>query len=98
MKKSKAKGAMFKEAAAINKSLSALGGVIQALATASKHVPFRDSMLTRLLQDSLSGDSKCMMIAQVSPADYNSPESYCTLDFAARARKVELGKASRNAA
>ena len=63
--KSGAKGARAKEAMAINKSLSALGDVIAARANAKGHVPYRNSALTYLLQDSLAGDSKTMMISQI---------------------------------
>lgn len=62
----------MKEAAKINLSLSALGNVISALVDGkTQHIPYRDSKLTRLLQDSLGGNTKTIMIAAVSPADYN---------------------------
>lgn len=62
----------MKEATKINLSLSALGNVISALVDGkTTHVPYRDSKLTRLLQDSLGGNTKTIMIAAVSPANYN---------------------------
>ncbi len=62
----------MKEAAKINLSLSALGNVISALVDGkTQHIPYRDSKLTRLLQDSLGGNTKTIMIAAISPADYN---------------------------
>ena len=58
------------------------------------HTPYRNSTLTYLLQDSLSQDSKTLMVCCVSPASFNAEESFCTLNFASRARNVELGKVS----
>lgn len=66
--KSGAEGSRLREAQCINKSLSALGDVINALRSKHSHVPFRNSRLTYLLQDSLSGDSKTLMMVQVRPA------------------------------
>mmetsp|Transcript_21188 Transcript_21188/g.42262 ORF Transcript_21188/g.42262 Transcript_21188/m.42262 type:complete len:728 (+) Transcript_21188:162-2345(+) len=94
--KSGAKGQALKEAQNINKSLSALGDVISSRASSSSHIPFRNSTLTQLLQDSLSKDSKTLMFVCVSPVMYNSEEGFCSLNFAERARKVELGKATKN--
>ena len=85
-----------KEAQSINKSLSSLGDVIQALSAKREHVPFRNSKLTYVLQDSLGGHSKILMFVQVSPAGSNTSETRCSLDFAARARNVELGQARAN--
>ncbi len=69
-------GARLKEATKINLSLSALGNVISALVDGkSKHIPYRDSKLTRLLQSSLGGNTKTLMIACVSPADNNYDET-----------------------
>ena len=88
--KTNAKGARLKEAQKINLSLSALGNVISALVDGkSKHIPYRDSKLTRLLQDSLGGNTKTVMIAAVSPADYNYDESLSTLRYASRAKMIK---------
>ncbi|XP_063044056.1 kinesin-like protein KIFC3 isoform X2 [Engraulis encrasicolus] len=92
--KSGAEGSRLREAQCINKSLSALGDVINALRSRHSHVPFRNSRLTYLLQDSLSGDSKTLMMVQVSPLDINVSESVCSLKFAQRVRNVELGPSS----
>ena len=70
--KTGAQGDRLQEAKNINLSLSALGNVISALVDGkSHHIPYRDSKLTRLLQDSLGGNTKTVMIANCSPADYN---------------------------
>ncbi|KAL2088576.1 hypothetical protein ACEWY4_015475 [Coilia grayii] len=92
--KSGAEGCRLREAQCINKSLAALGDVINALRSRQSHVPFRNSRLTYLLQDSLSGDSKTLMMVQVSPLDINVSESVCSLKFAQRVRNVELGPSS----
>ena len=94
--KSQTSGQALKETMAINKSLSALGTVIAALATQEKHVPYRDSKLTYLLQDSLGGNSKTLMFVNVGPAQMNAPETINSLNFAQRARTVQLGKATKN--
>ena len=86
----------LKEAQAINSSLSALGNCIAARANKQAHVPYRDSTLTYLLQDSLEKNSKTLMFVQVSPNATDSAESICSLRFAERVRKVELGKAQAN--
>ena len=96
LSKSKAEGDRKKEAQAINKSLSALGDVISARMKKQKHIPFRNSTLTYLLQDSLSNNSKTLMIVQASPVDYNLSETQATLTWGQRARSVELGKAKKN--
>ena len=72
--KTDASGARLKEAQHINKSLSALGNVINALKQKNNHVPFRDSKLTYLLQDSLSKDNKALMITQISPTECDVEE------------------------
>ena len=71
-------------------SLSALGNVISQLVEGnSKHIPYRDSKLTRLLQDSLGGNTKTVMIAAISPADYNYEETLTTLRYASRAKHIK---------
>ena len=80
----------LKEATKINMSLSALGNVISALVDGrSQHIPYRDSKLTRLLQDSLGGNTKTCMIAALSPADYNMDETLSTLRYASRAKAIK---------
>ncbi|XP_037372355.2 kinesin-like protein KIFC3 isoform X2 [Talpa occidentalis] len=95
--KSGAEGSRLREAQHINKSLSALGDVIAALRSRQGHVPFRNSKLTYLLQDSLSGDSKTLMVVQVSPVEKNTSETLYSLKFAERVRSVELGPGVRRA-
>lgn len=55
----------------------------------TKHIPYRDSKLTRLLQDSLGGNTKTVMIAAISPADYNYEETLTTLRYASRAKNIK---------
>jgi len=87
--KTGATGATLKEGIGINSSLMALGNVINALAEGGKrHIPYRDSKLTRLLQESLGGNSATVMIAAVSPADYNYDETVSTLKYANRAKSI----------
>ena len=89
-KKTGATGAQLKEGTKINLSLSALGNVISALSeNKGKHIPYRDSKLTRLLQDSLGGNTKTLMIAAISPADYNYDETLSTLRYANRAKNIK---------
>ncbi|KAE8704943.1 Detected protein of confused Function [Hibiscus syriacus] len=90
-----AQGERLKEAQNINKSLSALGDVVYALATKSNHIPYRNSKLTHLLQDSLGGDSKTLMFVQISPSERDLSETLSSLNFATRVRGVELGPAKR---
>ena len=94
--KSQTTGQAQKETMAINKSLSALGTVIASLATSEKHVPYRDSKLTYLLQDSLGGNSKTLMFVNCGPAQANCAETINSLNFASRAKSVALGKATKN--
>lgn len=94
--RSGATGERLKEAQAINKSLSALGNVLHNLQLKSKHIPYRDSKLTYLLQDSLGGNSKCMMFVNISPCSADVEETFCSLEFAARVSRVELGMATQN--
>ncbi|XP_036327886.1 kinesin-like protein Klp68D [Rhagoletis pomonella] len=79
----------LKEASKINLALSSLGNVISALAENSPHVPYRDSKLTRLLQDSLGGNSKTIMIANIGPSSYNYNETLTTLRYASRAKTIQ---------
>jgi kinesin family protein 3/17 len=70
--------------------LSALGNVITALVEGkSNHIPYRDSKLTRLLQDSLGGNTKTVMIAAISPSDFNYEETLTTLRYASRAKMIK---------
>ncbi|XP_063659371.1 kinesin-like protein KIF3B isoform X2 [Pan troglodytes] len=88
--KTGAQGERLKEATKINLSLSALGNVISALVDGkSTHIPYRDSKLTRLLQDSLGGNAKTVMVANVGPASYNVEETLTTLRYANRAKNIK---------
>ena len=99
LSKTDATGTRLKEAQHINKSLSALGDVVAALGNKNnRHVPYRNSKLTYLLQNSLSGNSKVLMIVNCSPVLSNLGESVCSLNFASRCRAVALGQAQVNVA
>ena len=88
--KTGATGQTQKEGIKINLSLTALGNVISALVDGkSSHIPYRDSKLTRLLQDSLGGNQKTVMIAALSPANYNYDETISTLRYASRAKSIK---------
>ncbi|KAG1350738.1 hypothetical protein G6F62_003179 [Rhizopus arrhizus] len=92
LKRTNAQGDRAKEGISINSGLLALGNVISALGDESRkttHVPYRDSKLTRLLQDSLGGNSQTLMLACVSPADSNFMETLNTLKYANRARNIK---------
>ncbi|ROT80003.1 kinesin-like protein KIF3A [Penaeus vannamei] len=87
--KTGATGQRLKEASKINLSLSTLGNVISALVDGrSTHIPYRNSKLTRLLQDSLGGNSKTLMCANIGPASYNYDETISTLRYANRAKNI----------
>ncbi|TGZ58725.1 hypothetical protein CRM22_009476 [Opisthorchis felineus] len=87
--KTGATGKRLQEANKINLSLTTLGNVISALVDGkSTHIPYRNSKLTRLLQDSLGGNSKTAMIANIAPSDYNYEESLSTLRYANRAKNI----------
>ena len=89
-KKTGTSGLRLKEATKINLSLSALMNVITALVDGrSSHVPYRDSKLTRLLQDSLGGNVKTCMIANVSPSHLSAEETLSTLRYADRAKRIK---------
>lgn len=88
--KTGATGERLKEATKINLSLSTLGNVISALVDGkSTHIPYRDSKLTRLLQDSLGGNARTVMVANIGPASYNYEESMTTLRYANRAKNIK---------
>eukprot|EP00730_Choanoeca_flexa_P002490 TRINITY_DN11068_c0_g1_i6.p1 TRINITY_DN11068_c0_g1~~TRINITY_DN11068_c0_g1_i6.p1 ORF type:complete len:457 (+),score=71.93 TRINITY_DN11068_c0_g1_i6:1894-3264(+) len=89
VKKSNSSGMQIKEGAAINLSLSCLGNVIDALIRNRPHVPFRSSKLTRLLQDSLSGNCKTVVVATVSAARTSAEETLSTLRFADRIKSIQ---------
>lgn len=88
--KTGAEGTVLDEAKNINKSLSALGNVISALADGNKtHIPYRDSKLTRILQESLGGNARTTIIICASPASFNESETKSTLDFGKRAKTIK---------
>ena len=95
LKKTGAVGNTMKEGININMGLLSLGNVISALTepgkngAAKKHIPYRDSKLTRILQDSLGGNSNTLMVACVSPAESNFEESLNSLKYASRARRIK---------
>lgn len=96
LKRTAAAGERIKEGISINSGLLALGNVISALGDPSRsksntatHIPYRDSKLTRLLQDSLGGNAHTLMIACVSPAEWNAGETVNTLKYANRARNIK---------
>jgi kinesin family protein C1 len=93
--RSLATGARLKETVAINKSLSSLVDVFVAIGNKQSHIPFRNSKLTYLLQPSLSGDGKTLMMINLSPTEDSYPESLCTLRFASQVNQCELGKPKR---
>lgn len=86
----------LKEAQSINKSLSALGDVIQALSTEQNFVPYRNNKLTMVMQDSIGGNAKTLMFVNISPADYNTDETIVSLGYAARVKLI-TNDASKNA-
>ncbi|CAN1778081.1 Kinesin-like protein KIN-14J [Linum perenne] len=94
--RSEVTGDRLREAQHINKSLSALGDVIFALAQKSQHVPYRNSKLTQVLQSSLGGQAKTLMFVQLNPDVDSYSETLSTLKFAERVSGVELGAARSN--
>uniref|UniRef100_K3WUK1 Kinesin motor domain-containing protein n=1 Tax=Globisporangium ultimum (strain ATCC 200006 / CBS 805.95 / DAOM BR144) TaxID=431595 RepID=K3WUK1_GLOUD len=95
LSRSNATGHRLKEAQAINKSLSSLADVFQALAKKSAHVPYRNSKLTYVLQPALSGDGKTLMMVNLSPTYASLDESLCSLRFAQNVSQCELGAPTR---
>ncbi|KAI3381798.1 hypothetical protein SNEBB_000846 [Seison nebaliae] len=87
--KTGAKGERLEEAKKINLSLLALGNVVSSLVKSGAYIPYRDSLLTRLLQDSLGGNAKTVMVATVGPANYNMEETLVTLNYANRAKMIK---------
>merc|ERR1739848_796335 len=88
--KTGATGDRLKEATKINLSLSALGNVISALVDGkTNYIPYRDSKLTRLLQDSLGGNAKTVMVANIGPSKFNYDETLTTLRYANRAKNIK---------
>ncbi|CAA2966701.1 kinesin KP1 [Olea europaea subsp. europaea] len=96
VERSESTGDRLREAQYINKSLSALGDVISALAQKSSHVPYRNSKLTQVLQSSLGSQAKALMFIQLNPDVESFSETISTLKFAERASGVELGAARSN--
>ena len=96
VRKSEVEGQALKEAQHINKSLSALGNVMEALDRKASHVPYRDSKLTHLLTNSLGGNSRTMMIMTACPHNESYDETTFALKFATRVRRINLGSAQRN--
>lgn len=86
----KAKGLRLKEASSINRSLSVLGDVILALASTRSHIPYRNSVLTTVLKDSLGGNAHAVMVTTISPSSYDYEETLSTLKYADRAKRVRM--------
>jgi len=93
--KSKVTGDRLKEATEINKSLTALGDVMQALQKKQKFIPYRNSTLTHLMQNALGGHAKTVMFINICPTASHMTETLSSLRFAQRVAKVELGKATK---
>lgn len=96
VKKSEVTGDALKEAAAVNKSLSALGLVFMAIHKNNPHIPFKNSVLTQLLSDSLRKQAKCAMFINISPQADDLPETMAALRFAESVCKIEQGEIQPN--
>jgi len=94
--KSNVSGQQLKELQHINKSLSALGDVMEALDKKASYVPYRNSKLTRLLEDCIGGNSRTLMMVTVNPGRDSNQETLCTLQFATRARRIQRQIAQAN--
>jgi len=97
-KESGVTGIAMTEANAINKSLSSLGDVIGAMSSSAKHVPYRNSKLTHVLQSALSGSSKTLMFVNVSPSPRHHSEALSSLRFAAKVNNTQVGPAEKKGA
>ena len=97
VKKTMSEGVRFNEATNINTSLLAFGNVVQALAAKRSHVPYRESMLTKLLESSLSGRSRTALLVCVAPEVEHAQESTTALEFASRCMRVETKPDVRSA-
>merc|ERR1712099_160388 len=89
---------MQKEAIEINKSLTALGDVIESLTKGSKQIPYRNHKLTQVMQDSLGGTAKTLMFVNCSPASSNLDETVNSLKYASRAKKITNAVARKSIA
>jgi len=89
VRKTSAKGQQLEEAKMINKSLTSLGLVIMALTEGKDHIPYRNSKLTRMLQESLGGNARTILIICCSPSSYNCAETISTCGFGTRAKKIK---------
>merc|ERR1719419_1135871 len=87
--KTEASGSALEEAKKINQSLSALGNVMNALTEGAKHIPYRDSVLTKLLSDSLGGNCKTCLLIACSCSSYSAEETISTMRFGVRAKKIK---------
>ena len=96
LSRSNTEGDRLKETQFINTSLAALGNVMSALAKDQAYIPYRDSKLTMLLSDSLSGNSKVLMMTCIKEGTEEASETLCSLQFGARAKRVKLGEAKKN--
>lgn len=90
--RSGATGEQLKDAKSINRSLSSLSSVVMALSKKDQHIPFRDSKLTYLLQNSLAGNSKTLLFVNISPEAASFQETLCSLRFATKVNQVTTGK------